>query len=61
VPTTWGLGRRMPNGDLASLVSMRDGGDQIDYDLEDPHIRDLFGEALRQSGNANRMTQVSGG
>jgi len=61
VPTTWGLGRRMPNGDLASLVSMRDGGDQIDYDLEDPHIRDLFGEALRQSGNVNRMTQVSGG
>ena len=36
VPTTWGLGRRMPNGDLASLVSLRDGGDQIDYDLEDP-------------------------
>ena len=38
VPTTWGLGRRMPNGDLASLVSLRDGGDQIDYDLEDPYI-----------------------
>lgn len=58
VPTTSGLGRRMPNGDPAALASVRDGGDQLDYDMEDPQIRELFAEAVVEHGGVNHMEAV---
>jgi hypothetical protein len=60
VPTTWGLGRRMSNGDLASLVSVRDGGDQIDYDHQDPYVGELFEASLREQGGVNQMRHALG-
>jgi mannose-6-phosphate isomerase-like protein (cupin superfamily) len=37
----------MADGRALVYTSVRQGGHQIDYDLEDPHIRGLYEEALR--------------
>ena len=38
--------------------STRDGGDQIEYDDEDPEIRRVFEEALKKSGASSGMDAV---
>jgi uncharacterized RmlC-like cupin family protein len=41
-------------------VSIRDGGRQIEYEDEDPRIREIYGEALAQNGVEMRMDGVHG-
>jgi hypothetical protein len=38
-----------------STISMRDGGDQIDYEDEDPAIYDEFAEECRRNGAEVRL------
>jgi quercetin dioxygenase-like cupin family protein len=54
-PTVPG-GRRESGGESRQLISVRHGGTQIDYDLEDPRIRELFAEDLRRHGATSAMT-----
>jgi quercetin dioxygenase-like cupin family protein len=58
VPTGPGQGRVTSRGSTASLTSIRHGGNQVDYDLEDPEIRALFEHALRHNGTPNGMAAV---
>lgn len=53
-PTVPG-GRREGGQESPQLVSVRDGGTQVDYELEDPRMRELFEDELRGQGIPNAM------
>ena len=39
-------------------VSVRDGGRQIEYEDEDPRIRQIYAEELRRNGIASKMDEL---
>ena len=43
---------------LGSSESVKTGGDQIEYEDEDPFIREIFEEELAKRGVASRMQQI---
>ncbi len=48
-------GSTTKGGDIAVATSRRKGGDQIEYDDQDPRIHLMFMEELRRNGGASRM------
>jgi quercetin dioxygenase-like cupin family protein len=55
VPTGPGTGRPTSKEAMAWLISVAEGGTQIDYHLEDPQIREVFEMALREHGTPDAM------
>jgi hypothetical protein len=41
-------------------VSIKEGGDQIEYEDEDPAVRKLFEDELAKEGITSRMPPVAG-
>ena len=53
-----GTAIRNEQGVPKAWISQRVGGDQIDYDDEDPKVRELFKEALAKTGLQPRMEEA---
>jgi quercetin dioxygenase-like cupin family protein len=52
IPTGSGLPKTRADGRAWVYTSIREGGHQLDYDLEDPHVKALFEEARRAASAA---------
>ncbi len=55
-----GVSKRYLTGPDTSNVDMKEGGNQIEYEDEDPEIRQMFEAELAKTGSKSSMTAVLG-
>lgn len=56
----WGSQKYRVLGNYEVAKSTREGGDQIEYEDEDPQVRAMFEEDLARNGVQSKMTDITG-